>query len=431
MNLNKSRITRWLERSPTWVLTLYAVCTSFAVYLCMYAFRKPFSAATYEGLKFFGTDLDLKTAFVISQIIGYTLSKYIGIKVCSEMTRGRRLWALAGLILAAEATLVLFGVLPGEWKFVALFFNGLPLGMVWGMVVLYLEGRQTSELLLAGLSCSFILGSGMVKSVGKWLIEAHGVSDFWMPSQTGLIFLAPFAVAILLLNQIPEPTPSDIQARVEREPMDGTDRRAFMFRFLPGMIILFVAYFFLTAYRDFRDNYMVEIFEELGFVDEPAILTTTELPVAFGVLIALGALFMIKNNRLGLVAAFGIMISGLALMGGSTLLLDQGKMQGDAWMVCVGLGAYLAYVPFGSVLFDRLIAATRVTGTAVFAIYVADALGYTGSIGVQLYKDLFETDATRLDFFRRFTYGMSLLGVILLTCSCVYFIHVSKKVNRE
>ena len=430
MSPNRSRFTSWLERSPTWVLTLYAVCASFAVYLCMYAFRKPFSAATYGGLKFFGTDLDLKTAFVISQIIGYTLSKYIGIKVCSEMTRGRRLWTLAGLILAAEATLVLFGVLPGEWKFVALFFNGLPLGMVWGMVVLYLEGRQTSELLLAGLSCSFILGSA-TKSVGKWLIEAHGVSDFWMPFLTGLIFLAPFAIAIFLLNQIPGPTAADIQARVEREPMDRAERRAFMRRFLPGMIMLFVAYCFLTAYRDFRDNYMVEIFEEFGFVGEAAILTTTELPVAFGVLIALGALFMIKNNRLGLVAAFGIMISGLALMGGSTFLLDAGKMEGDVWMVCVGLGVYLAYVPFNSMLFDRLIAATRVTGTAVFAIYVADALGYTGSVGVLLYKDLFETEATRLDFFRRFTYGMSLLGLILLTCSCVYFIHVSKKVNNE
>ena len=241
----------------------------------------------------------------------------------------------------------------------------------------------------------------------------------------------PFAIAIYLLHQIPEPTEADIEARVERKPMDGTERWAFLRRFLPGMILLLVPYFFLTAYRDFRDNFMVDIFKELGFGDKPEILTTTEVPVAFGVLVALGALFMIKNNRLGLVATFGIMIFGLALMGGSTLLLDEGKMQGDAWMICVGLGAYLAYVPFGSVLFDRLIAATRVTGTAVFAIYVADALGYTGSIGVLLYKALFEPAATHLDVFRRFTYGMSLLGVVLLTCSCVYFIHVSKKVNRE
>ena len=45
-------------------------------------------------------------------------------------------------------------------------------------------------------------------------------------------------------------------------------------------------------------------------------------------------------------------------------------------MILNGLGVYLAYVPYGSVLFDRLIASTGVVSTAVFAIYVADFIGY-------------------------------------------------------
>ena len=53
-------------------------------------------------------------------------------------------------------------------------------------------------------------------------------------------------------------------------------------------------------------------------------------------------------------------------------------------MILTGTGAYLAYVPYGSVLFDRLIASTRTVGTAVFAINVADSIGYAGSIGVML-----------------------------------------------
>ena len=407
------------------MLTIFAIVASFSTYFCMYAFRKPFSAATFEGLHLFGTDIDLKTAFVISQIFGYMLSKYAGIKFCSETTRGRRVWMLAGLIAAAEFALLLFAILPGEWKLVAIFLNGLPLGMVWGIVVLYLEGRRTSELLLAGLSCSFIIASGIVKSIGGTLIKSYAVSDYWMPFLTGLIFLGPFVISIFLLNQVPDPTDDDIESRVEREPMNHQERRAFIRRFLPGLLMLLVAYFFLTAYRDFRDNYMVEIFEELGYGGKPELLATTELPVAFGVLIALGALFLIRDNRLGLVGAYAIMLLGLVLMGGSTLLLDAGKLGGDRWMVCVGLGVYLAYVPFGSVLFDRLIAVTRVTGTAVFAIYVMDAFGYTGSVGIQLYKDLVATDSTRLDFFRQFTYGMSLLGFVLLGCSCVYFIRRS------
>ena len=91
-------------------------------------------------------------------------------------------------------------------------------------------------------------------------------------------------------------------------------------------------------------------------------------------------------------------------------------------MTLTGLGSYLAYVPFGSVLFDRLIASTRAAGTAVFAIYVADAIGYTGSVGVQLYRDLAESNVSRLGFFEGYTYFMSVLGVTCLTGSCIYFL---------
>ena len=93
------RITRWLQSAPAPVFVGWAIAASFSTYFCMYAFRKPFSAATYEGLAFFGTEVNLKTALVISQLIGYTLSKYVGIKVCSEVTRGRRATALVLLIL--------------------------------------------------------------------------------------------------------------------------------------------------------------------------------------------------------------------------------------------------------------------------------------------------------------------------------------------
>ena len=427
----KSPITRFLERVPAQALTVYAIVAAFSTYFCMYAFRKPFAAATYEGLRFFGTDIDLKTAFVISQILGYMLSKYIGIKVCSETTRKQRMWRLCGMIIAAEVALVLFAVLPAEWKLFAIFCNGLPLGMVWGLVVLYLEGRRTSELLLAGLSCSFIIASGVVKGAGRWLMEAHGYGDFTMPAVTGLIFLVPFVISVFLLNQIPEPTQRDIDARVQREPMNAGERMRFMKEFLPGMLMLLTAYFFLTAYRDFRDNYMSNILLEMGITEQTKFMLLSELPVAFGVLVMLGGLFLIRNNRWGLIGAYAIMLLGLVLMGGSTLLLDNGALRGDVWMVLVGLGAYLAYVPFGSVLFDRLIAATRVIGTAVFAIYVADAIGYTGSVGVQLYKDLVETDATRLDFFRRFTYGMSILGVVLMASSCVYFLGKAKDADAK
>jgi phosphonate degradation associated HDIG domain protein len=394
----------------------------------MYAFRKPFTAATFSGLHFFGTTLDLKTAFVISQIIGYTLSKYVGIKVCSEATPGRRVWLLVGLILWAEAALLLFAVAPPSLQVVAMFLNGFPLGMVWGLVVWYLEGRRTSELLLAALSCSFIVSSGVVKDVGRWLMVSQGVSEAWMPFTAGLLFLPLFFASVWFLNQLPPPNAADEAARVRRTPMDAGQRRRFIRRFFLGLSLLIVSYLFLTAYRDFRDNYGAELFGELGYHGQ-GLFSRTELPVAFIVMGAMALLNVIKDNRLGLLGAFGLAIGGLLLTGAATLLLDLEWIGGLAWMILVGLGAYLAYVPFNSMLFDRLMAWTRAGGTAVFTIYLADAAGYTGSVGVQLYKDLAQTNTTRLDFFRAFTYALSLLGATLLAASC--WIFTRRSVNNS
>jgi phosphonate degradation associated HDIG domain protein len=96
-------------------------------------------------------------------------------------------------------------------------------------------------------------------------------------------------------------------------------------------------------------------------------------------------------------------------------------VNGLGWMILVGLGSYMAYVPHDSVVFDRIIASTRVQGTAVFAIYIADAVGYTGSMGLPLAKDLLFPGVDRLAFFRVFTYLVSLGGIGMLVASGVYF----------
>lgn len=436
-------VTRYLERAPSPVFILYAIAAAFTTYFCMYAFRKPFAAAKFEGAMFLGSTVELKTAIVISQIIGYTVSKYIGIKVCSEVNPGRRAFTLVGLIIWAQLALVLYGMLPNHLKVVAIFLNGLPLGMIWGLIVWYLEGRRTSELLLAGLSCSYIVSSGVVKDFGRAILAGdvaawwshvplaggvvsgwlRSVSDGWMPAVAGLHFLPIFVGAVWALNQIPRPSQADVAARGEREPMTAADRVIFIRQFLVGMALLTLSYGFLTAYRDFRDNYQVELFDGLGYpyAQHRTIITQAETIVMFGVMGALALLNFIKDNQRGLIGAFAIMAAGMALLGVSTLLLEARIINGFWWMTLTGLGSYLAYVPYGSVLFERLLASTRFVGTAVFAIYVSDALGYTGSVGVQLYRDLARSDVSRLGFFKGFTYFMCVVGVTCLVSSAVYF----------
>ena len=154
-----------LARERGAFLALWAVAAAFGTYFCMYAFRKPFAVATWEGeVEVPGMGpLDYKIVLIISQIAGYCASKFLGIKIVSEMPPAKRALAILAFVGIAELALVLFALVPAPWNAALLFLNGLPLGMIWGLVFSFLEGRRTSDLLGAGLCGSFLVASGFVK----------------------------------------------------------------------------------------------------------------------------------------------------------------------------------------------------------------------------------------------------------------------------
>ncbi|MDY3554040.1 DUF5690 family protein [Gemmata sp. JC717] len=462
-------LTGFLARGPLWRLTVYAIAVAFCTYFCMYAFRKPFDAAKFYvtdangsvvrepvfgpdgnpktekqtaadgtetevqktnpvALKYLGTRLDLKTMCVIAQVIGYCLSKYLGTKICSETPANRRAHLLVGLILFAEGALLLFANLPPALKPLAMLLNGLPLGMVWGLCVRYLEGRRASEVMVAGLSCSYIVAGAATRDIARDIVMgAWGVSESWMPVATGLLFLGPFVLAVLLLDRLPPPSAADVALRSERVTMDRRQRRAFLAHFGIGFGMLLVAYLFLTALRDFRDHYGAEIFDALGLGSKRAIFTRTELWAMFGVIVAVAVLNLVANHRRALIAVYGVIVGGFALIGGATVAFQAGAISGYWWMAAVGLGMYLAYVPFGAVLFERMMAASRFNGTAVFAIQLADGVGYTGSVLVQLYRDLAAGQFNRLEFFVPYAIVASTVGVLLMTASGVLVVRTAAR----
>ena len=61
---------------------------------------------------------------------------------------------------------------PAPFNLVWLFCNGVPLGLVFGLVLGFLEGRRHTEALAAGLCSSFIVADGVTKSAGASLLQA-------------------------------------------------------------------------------------------------------------------------------------------------------------------------------------------------------------------------------------------------------------------
>lgn len=414
----RARIGRWLSATTPASFSAFAVAAAFSAYFCMYAFRKPFAAAAWSGESVGG--IDLKIALVISQVVGYALSKFASVKFLSELPPARRVTALFVAIGVAEVALVGVGVLPPGGKLVAIFVTGLPLGAVWGLVFGFLEGRRTSEILGAGLSISYIVASGAVKTVGRWVLGA-GVPEAWMPAAVGALFLPAFAVSVWLLSCLPPPDADDERERAERAPMDASARVTFFARHAFGLGALTVLYVLLTGYRDFRDNFAFELWSALGYGEAPAVLTYSELPIAVVVLVSLALVVRVRDNRRAFFAVHALMLAGATLIGIATVLFTIGALGGAAWMVLVGAGLYLAYVPYGCVLFDRLMAMTRMAGTAVFMIYVTDAAGYAGSVVLLLFKHFGAPDIDWLPFFVRLSYVTSSVGVVGFVASWRYF----------
>ena len=401
------------------LFSTYAIVASFCTYSCMYAFRKPFAVATFENLTFL--DVDYKVWLITAQVLGYTLSKFIGIKVVSEMGLNNRGKAIIALITAAGMALLGFAWVPAPWNIVFLFLNGLPLGMVWGLVFSYLEGRKMTEALGAGLSISFIFSSGMVKSIGKYVLLEWGISEFWMPLVTGALFVIPLLIFVRMLEKMPPPTAEDQQLRTVRRPMNGKERVKFIRTFFWGLLLLIVSYMLLTALRDFRDNFSAEIWQALGYGSSSLIFTATEIPISLGILIIVGSVMFIKSNRKALMINHLLILIGMITVGLSTYLFKLGIANGPVWVTLVGFGLYLGYVPFNSIFFERLIAAFKYISNVGFLIYLADAFGYLGSVGILYFKEFAQSDISWLDFFVSSCYFVAVIGCLLMLGSWWYF----------
>ena len=416
--MRNSAVHDWLDQRRDARLTVFAATAAFGAYFCMYAFRKPFTAGEYAGLEFAG--FDYKVLLILSQVAGYTLSKFIGIRVIAEMPANQRIVGLLGLIGLAEAALIGFGAVPYPYHGLFLFANGLSLGMIWGIVFSFLEGRRDTEVLGACLSASFIVSSGVVKAVGKHAIDAWAVTEFWMPAVTGLLFLAPLCGFAWMLSQIPNPSEQDKRLRTERAPMDRAARLACLRQLALGVGLLVLVHMVLTAIRDYRDKFAVEILEAVG-AGEASYLALSELPIMLLILAPLGATMVIRDHAAALRLLHGILFAGLVVAVTSTVAFQAGLVGGFLWYMLVGLGMYLAYVPFHSILFDRIVAHRGQVGNAGFLIYLADSTGYLSSVAVLLVKNFGAANATPVDFLQRITLVGGVIGGLAVVVSWAYF----------
>lgn len=390
---------------------LWAGTTALLSYSLVYALRKPFTAAEFEGLQIMG--MDYKIAVSIVQLIGYVFAKLLGIKYISELKPEGRLKFIIGSAALSEISLLAFGLLPIPFNIVALFFNGLSLGCMWGVIFSFLEGRRTTDFLASIMGVSMALSSGVAKSLGLYALNSLHVSEFWMPALIGALAFPLLCFTGWMMTKFPAPTAEDIASRSVRVTLNGQQRWELFRKFMPLLILLFGANLLLTVQRDIKEDFIVCIID-VSTVSSWAFAQIDS--IATFVMLAAFALLATTYNHLRVLCILLI----LSIMGMGTLAFlganfHEVALPTTIWLFLQSLCLDIAYLSFQTIFFERFIACFKIKGNVGFFIITIDFIGYMGTLALLFFKEFYASHIHWADFYNQ-------MSVYIGTACCIAFV---------
>ncbi len=409
-------------RSFRWSTVLIAAFATFTTYFCMYGFRKAISAATFDGQMALG--ISFKSALIIAQVVGYMVAKFAGIKLIAELDPANRTKHILVLLGSAHLSLLLLAIVPSPFNVFFMFMNGLSLGLIWGFVFSYIEGRKFTDLLALILSTNFIFSSGIAKSLGRFSIENWNVQEIYMPFIVGLIYVPLLLLAVWMLKKIPPPTNEEKMSRGARTPLNGKERIALLSNYLLGLLAITGLNLLLTILRDVKDNYAVEILRSLKPGFNPAIFAQMETVAALSVLGLLLLLTGFKNHYKSILAHHMAIAAGLVIVLLAAWFLRQGIADPVINLVLYTIGLYICYNTLQCLFIDRFISSFKIKGNTGFLFYFMDAIGYLGSCFIIFNKELFNAHTNWLNYFLQVSF---ILGIAGLACIIISWCYITYK----
>jgi hypothetical protein len=159
----------------------------------------------------------------------------------------------------------------------------------------------------------------------------------------------------------------------------------------------------------------------MGYGKQPSIFTKTEVPVSVIVLFFMGLLIWVRSNIKAFLINHVVIIIGYMLCLFATVLFQQQTISAVYWMIGVGTGLYMAYVPFNALYFERMIASYKIRSNVGFVMYIADSFGYLGSVLVLFLKGFSGIQLSWTQFFIQLVFIVSLSGITGTAIAAMYF----------
>lgn len=393
------------------LLILWAGGAALLSYSLVYALRKPYTAASFEGLTLFGTDY--KVAVTTIQILGYVIAKFFGIKLISELKRENRFRFFVTSAIMAEVALIGFGVLSAPYNAAAMFFNGLSLGCMWGVIFSFIEGRKVTDMLASLLGVSMVFSSGIAKSFGLFAMNELNIDQFWMPAVIGGVALPLLVLMGYLLKRLPSPTQEDIELRNERVVLDSEGRKRLFLSFAPILTLLFIGNFMFLVLRDIKEDFLVLILDMSN--QSSWLFAQVDTIVTLAILALFSAFVFFRSNIKTLMCLMGIVILSCITMAYVSFNYKALDLQPVVWLFIESLCLYIAYLTFQTIFFDRFIACFRIKGNVGFFIAIIDFIGYMGTVTLLSTKEFLNFDMEWFDMFNHMAFSVGAVCTVLFT----------------
>ena len=398
------------------LLILWAGGAALLSYSLVYALRKPYTAASFEGFDFFGTDY--KVAVTTIQILGYVIAKFFGIKLISELKKERRFKFFVCSAVAAEAALVGFGLLAPPFNVAAMFLNGLSLGCMWGVIFSFIEGRKVTDMLASLLGVSMVFSSGVAKSFGLFAMNEMHVGQFWMPAVIGAFALPLLVFMGYMLKRLPQPTEEDIALRNERVTLDGNGRKLLFRSYAPILTLLFVGNFMLLVLRDIKEDFLVNIIDVSTI--SSWLFAQVDGMVTLIILGIFAMMSLINSNYRVLIVLLSMVIGGAVTISYLAFNYDTLQLPTLYWLFIQSLSLYIVYLSFQTLFFERFIACFKIKGNVGFFIASIDFIGYTGTVCVLLFKEYCSPNIDWMQFYNQFSGWVGIVAGIAFIGSAIY-----------
>ncbi len=405
------------------IFIIWAGGTALLSYSLIYALRKPYTAASFDDLDFFG--IDYKVAVTSIQILGYLLAKLAGIKLISELKRENRFKFFVISVILAELSLVLFGLLPAPYNAFAMFFNGLTLGCMWGVIFSFIEGRKVTDLLASLLGVSIVFSSGLAKSVGLYVTNTLSVDVFWMPALIGAVALPILVLFAFVLRALPNPNIEDIEHKSERVAISGKERKAILIKYLPILSLLFIANFLLMILRDIKEDFLVDI---IDMTNQSAWLFTKVDSIVTLIILGLFCLLIfVKSNFKAIIILLVLVTISTAAMSAMSFFREELQLSPTVWLFTQSLPLYISFLTFQTVFFDRMIACFKIRGNVGYFIAVIDFIGYVGTVTLLMTKEYLKVSTEWFTFYNQLAVFVGAISSVIFFFLIFLFIKEQKK----